>query len=132
MEGCCWFSIRQISSVATEPGCFNSIEGRENYVVNKWDVSETYVINDRISYGGEIYKALATTTGNIPDASPAFWTVQRDQIFLYNKTEIGGAIVFTVTIPVTIIVGSGSEKHFRRRNRQIRDHEGKQYSIISA
>lgn len=113
------------------PFIFNSIEGRENYVVNKWDVSETYVINDRISYGGEIYKALATTTGNIPDASPAFWTVQRDQIFLYNKTEIGGAIVFTVTIPVTITLSDQVRKNISDEIDKF-VIAGKQYSIISA
>ena len=113
------------------PFVFNAIEERETYLVNKWNVSATYVIHDRVSYGGEIYKALATTTSNIPSSSPASWLTQRDRMFLFNKSEIGGAIVFTVTIPVTITLSDQVRQNISDEIDKF-VIAGKKYQIISA
>ncbi len=113
------------------PFVFNKIEGREMYVFNKWKSATAYVTNDHVTHLGIVYKALQATTANTPASSPAFWSVVRDQIYLFNKTEIGGAIVFTVTIPVTITLNAQTTADIKTEIDKF-VIAGKNYEIVSA
>lgn len=113
------------------PFIFNKIEGRETYVFNKWNAGITYTTGDRASYGGAIWRCLQTSTNNIPSSSPAYWTQNSDQKHLFNKSEIGGAVVFTVTIPNTIPLTDQKRKEIATEIDKF-VVAGKQYQIISA
>lgn len=53
-----------------------------------WGIGTTYSTNDLVAYTGRIYRAIAPTTGNQPNTSPASWE-------LYNNTPL----VFPITDP---------------------------------
>tara|TARA_R110000796_G_scaffold63139_2_gene145507 strand:- start:617 stop:1216 length:600 start_codon:yes stop_codon:yes gene_type:complete len=113
------------------PFVYNSLEQRETYLVNKWVGSQTYTINDRIGYGGKIFKALTTTTGNVPSGSPASWVIHREQLYLFNKGEIGSGFVFIVTVPATITLSNQVHQNISDQINKFLI-AGKQYQIISA
>lgn len=113
------------------PFIFNKIEGRETYSVNKYKAATAYVVGDRVSSVGIVYRCIQAGTGNTPASSPAFWTVVRDQLHLYNKNEIGTGVVFSVIIPLSITLTDQV-----RNNIKIEIDKfviaGKEYEIISA
>ena len=117
--------------LAQNPFMFNKIEGRDNYVANKWDLSTSYVVGDRVNFAGKRWRCVLASTNNPPNISPAYWTEVSDVLFLYNKTEIGGAIVFEIVVPLTITLTDQKKKEIATEIDKF-VVAGKQYQIISA
>jgi hypothetical protein len=124
------FEVENIQ-LTQNPFVFNKLEGRETYAANKYKSATAYVVGDRVASVGIIYRCVAATTGNTPASSPAFWTVVRDQLHLYNKNEIGNGVVFRVIVPLTITLTDIVRNDIRIEVEKfvIAGHE---YEIISA
>ena len=46
----------------------------------QYNNSATYIQNQAVTYGGNVYYALQTTTGNIPSSSSAYWDIFQSNI----------------------------------------------------
>lgn len=113
------------------PFVFNKIEGRETYSANKYKAATAYVVGDRVSSVGSIWRCISAATGQTPATSPAFWTLDRGHQYLRNKNEIGGAYVFTVEIPNTITLSDQVRNNIKTEVDKF-VIAGKNYQIISA
>jgi len=124
------FEIENIQ-LTQNPFVFNKIEGRETYTANKFNPATAYVVGDRVTSVGIVYRATSGSTGNTPASNPAFWTVVRDQLHLYNKTEIGNGVVFQVIVPLSITLTDQVRNNIKIQVDKfvIAGHE---YEIISA
>ena len=61
-------------------------------VVGEWDASLTYGVDRIVVYNDVLYRAIATTTNNIPSSSPAFWddTFDEAEDWTWNRYLITG------------------------------------------
>lgn len=52
-----------------------------------WGVGTTYSTNNLVEYSGYIYRAIAPTTGNTPNVSPAFWEKYNNTPLVATSTD---------------------------------------------
>jgi hypothetical protein len=70
----------------------NSLQSQVNEIINipAYSATETYQVNDQVTYNGSLYKATQTTTGNLP-TNTTYWTL------IGNYTSLGDAVAAHTT-----------------------------------
>lgn len=95
---------RQVSTLSTIFDAGDSAQNNVGRLIRlkcapqPWSASWAYSTNDLVNYNDNIYIALASTTGDIPDQVPTKWSIQTATIFWTWGQITGVTDNFTATV----------------------------------
>ena len=87
--------LKSLSDATTQS--ISAVQTQVNELINipAYSNTETYVVDNQVTYNGSLYKAKSTTTGNLP-TNTTYWTL------IGNYTSLGDAVAAHTTQITTL------------------------------